>query len=207
MSLDRHILTFPGKRTAGIPAAQIDYMAVKDQQGTVYAGPNSDADTAQLPTVEAYLRSYVTGRGKAFLGYLRERGLQPTIDYIGSHALPKDAVAAIASTGDSNVFLANRNFTGKLKEFAHTYARYGLSLEDAAEYVLHHEMAHAAGVQSEVAVETLLAEYFTHRAEELGKKGHNQQKYQRMAKLASDRVAQGEQGLRPKEPQYSQQAA
>ena len=177
----------------------VNYMAVETKDGTLYRDRDSHEDVAQLPTIKRYLEVYQQGAGKEFFAYLQQQGLEPKLDGVGSHALPQRTVAAIASQDGVNIFLANRNFEGKIRQFAETYARYGLTLKDAAEYVLHHEMVHASGIQNEEGVEGVLAQYFMQKAEEAEKKGGNAQKYQRMAQLAQHRLAQGEERLQGKD--------
>jgi len=133
------------------------------------------------------LRSYMTSaEGKRFLQYAHSQGKNfINIVGAGSADLGDHVVAALLHDGEKGVIVGNyegQSFQGRVQELG---AMYGLSEQAALEYVLNHELGHAAGNNSETSNEGFVKQYFLQQAQRTT--GPEQRKYVRLAAVAAYR--------------------
>ncbi len=187
-------------------------LAARMGDGRILEDRDSNYDRGQIASIEAHVEKYLAGEGKNFIQYLKKKGKEPKLDGIGSAPLGDHTVAAIAKNDYLTLLLGNRNFDAMVQGMGREY---GLNDDEALEYVLTHEMGHAAGVEQEVANERLLHEYFETKAseyrarlKEADKKGDKQgmstaaeplKRYHKLSKVAEYRSKLGEDALKGKE--------
>ncbi len=190
-------------------------LAARMGDGSLLEDQNGHYDRSQVATIEAHVEKYLAREGKDFIEYLKKRGKEPKLDGIGSAPLGDRTVAAIAKSGYITLLLGNRDFDVRVREMGRAY---GLNDNEALEYVLTHEMGHAAGVEQEVANERLLHEYFKTKVgeyhtklKEAEKKDDKQSmsaaaeplaRYQKLAKVAEYRTKLGEAVLKGRKQTY-----
>lgn len=169
--------------------------AVIDLEGKahVYGSDRPAAHLREARQMYRVVQRYLTSpEGKDFFNYLISQGAKLMgIAGIGAEDLPDDAVAAVKRNDLEGILVGNyaqgKSFEHRVEQLAQQYSNYGLAIDKAAmtEYVLAHELAHAAGYKSEAQVERVLQDYFTQKAGE--SKGRQQEKYQALAKVAEGR--------------------
>ncbi len=191
---------------------KIHGLAARMNDGRILEDQHGNYDRGQIASIEAHVEKYLAREGKDFIQYLKKKGREPKLDGIGSAPLGEHTVAAIAKNDYLTLLLGNRDFDTRVQKMGREY---GLSDEEALEYVLTHEMGHAAGVEKEVNNERLLHEYFETKANEYHaqlnmaeKKGDKKgmsaaaeplKKYHKLAKVAEYRSNLGEDALHGKE--------
>lgn len=172
--------------------------AVIDAEGKahVYGSDRPRQHLHEAKQMYRVVQRYLTSpEGKDFLNYLISQGAKlMNIAGVGAEDLPEGTVAAVKRNDLEGILVGNsaqgKSFEYRVGEMARQYEKYGGdrgSLNRAAmtEYVLAHEIAHAAGYKSEMEVEQVLQDYFTAKA---GKsKGAEQEKYRALAKVAGER--------------------
>lgn len=122
---------------------------------------------------------------------------------VGAEDLPEGTVAAVKRNDLEGILVGNyaqgKSFEYRVGEMARQYEKYvvggingvggdGVDRAAMTEYVLAHEIAHAAGYKDEAEVEHILQDYFTAKAGE--SKGAEQEKYRALAKVAGERIKQ-----------------
>jgi hypothetical protein len=165
-------------------------MAVVDKNKNVnlYSSDQPHQHIDQAKQMESIMENYLASdEGKSLVQYLGSRSKKPIeIKGYGAGDLGENVVAAVLHDGIEGVILSNYNgkdFTTRIDEMAD---KYDLSSDDTMEYVLAHELAHAAGYKSEAETENVIKEYFEFMAlnsDENGEKG----KYESLAKVAEER--------------------
>lgn len=172
--------------------------AVIDAEGKahVYGSDRPRQHLHEAKQMYRVVQRYLTSpEGKDFLNYLISQGAKlMNIAGVGAEDLPAETVAAVKRNDLEGILVGNyaqgKSFEYRVGEMARQYGNYGGdrgSLNRAAmtEYVLAHEIAHAAGYKSEAEVEQVLQDYFTAKAGE--SKGAEQEKYRALAQVAGER--------------------
>lgn len=175
-------------------------MAVIDQNNRahLYSSDRPYKHLSEAQNLKNLLQQYLSsGEGKQFVNYLHSKGRKfMEVKGVGSADLDNNAVAAVMRNDLEGVILANYNgqsFSSRVSEMA---GEYGVKPELMEEYVLTHELAHAAGCRSETQTEGLLKEYFSERASRA--QGGEKVKYLSLAKIAGQRLDEMKKG-----PAYS----
>lgn len=190
-------------------------LAARMNDGRVIEDLDGHYDRSQIATIESHVENYLANEGVAFIEYLKDKGKEVKIDGIGSARLGDHTVAAIAKNEYMTLLLGNHNFDQRVKEMGREY---GLNDSEALEYILTHEMGHAAGIDKEVDNENLLHEYFEAKASEYRGQLQAAQKkedkvgmsaaaeplkrYHHLAKVAESRAKMGEDVLTGKKTAY-----
>lgn len=190
-------------------------LAARMKDGRILADKDSHYDRNQITTIESHVEKYLTHEGKDFIEYLKEKGKEVRLDGIGSAELGDHTIAAIAKNEYMTLLLGNHDFDHRVSEMG---KEYGLNDAEALEYVLTHEICHAAGIDKEVDNENLLHEYFESKASEyrgqlkaaqskgdkvgMSAAAEPLKRYHRLAKVAESRAKMGEDVLKGREPVY-----
>lgn len=178
--------------------------AVIDAEGKahVYGSDRPRQHLREAKQMYRVVQRYLTSpEGKDFLNYLISQGAKlMNIAGVGAEDLPEETVAAVKRNDLEGILVGNyaqgKSFEYRVGEMARQYSKYGVGgingvggdgVGRAAmtEYVLAHELAHAAGYKNEAEVEQLLQDYFTAKAGE--SKGAEQEKYRALARVAEHR--------------------
>jgi hypothetical protein len=128
--------------------------------------------------------------GQDFFKYVVNSGRRlMDIKAVGAGDLGEKVVAAIVHNGREGIFLSNYDglsFEDRITEFAESS---GLDENSAMEYVLAHEHAHVAGINTESGAEGFIKEYFQERADHYARDGNKdlQNKYEKLANVAEQR--------------------
>ncbi|MAF99448.1 MAG: hypothetical protein CMH61_02445 [Nanoarchaeota archaeon] len=135
-------------------------------------------------TMIGYLHSE---EGERFASYVKEQG-DEFIDLKGYGAadLGESTVAATIHNGIEGIIVGNydngKSFSSRVADLASVY---GVPFSTAEEYVLTHELAHAAGYHSEESTDGYIKDFFTTMAFETG--GEERRKYVQLARIAAQR--------------------
>jgi len=163
-----------------------------------WAAANDDSVQRSIdPTQQAHATD-MYGRVEQFLAsqeghnltdYLQRHGKNPiALRGVGAGYLPDHAVAAVIHNGLEGVLVGNyngRSFEERVQEMAD---RYHLDPQSMVEYVLSHELAHAAGYDAEADVEGLLKDYFAQQMQHA--EGPERQRYQQLHEISGQREQQ-----------------
>ena len=155
---------------------------------SVYNSDRPQTHTEEARTMDHLLQSYLSSDdGKAFFSYIHKQGKKIIPVRAGAADLGNDGIiAAILKNNLEGIIVSNydgKSFSQRLTALA---MQYSIPAEDALEYVLTHELAHAAGYDTEEGVESILSSYFTDRAHSTQDPA-KQQKYFSLQKLADSR--------------------
>ncbi|MBT4539636.1 hypothetical protein HOI26_01905 [Candidatus Woesearchaeota archaeon] len=134
--------------------------------------------------VDAYLHSEI---GEGFKEYITEQGKE-LVDIVGVGAGDlghEGIVAAIYMNDVEGVIMSNyegQTFSERVKALA---KEYDVKEETIVEYVIAHELGHAAGYKTEATNEKFLSEYFSKQASVTN--GKEREKYVSLAAIAQKR--------------------
>lgn len=173
-------------------------MGLAVKQGSVtnlYSSTHPQEHLEEAGKMEQTLKGYLNSeKGQNFVEYVSKRGRKfMDIKGVGAGDLGENTVAALLHNGLEGVILSNydgKSFENRVEEMA---SKYALNTEAMTEYVLAHELAHAAGCKSEKETEYFIKDYFQERAAHYSseaskakgdEKEHNQEMAQRYTKLA-----------------------
>lgn len=167
-------------------------MAVVDNTGKVnlYSSDRPSKHIDEAYNFEHVVKSYLSSdEGKSFMEYVDKRGKKMmNIKGVGAGDLGPNTVAAIMHNGIEGILLSNydgRSFEDRVSQLA---SNYEITEDAAQEYVLAHELSHAAGHFDETSAEEFLVGYFTEMAE--NSEGEEKEKYESLAKVAEERAEQ-----------------
>ena len=166
-------------------------MAVVDGNTVRYNNSDDQANhKREAINMDKLVKDYLSSaRGGAFLDYVRFRGGRLLdIKGVGAGDLGEHVVAALLSDGLEGYILSNydgKSFESRVNEMAKMY---GIDEKAMTEYVLTHELGHAAGYHSEEGVEGFIKDYFTSQA--FRTSGEEREKYLELAKIAEKREAE-----------------
>ena len=165
-------------------------MAVVDAETkdtNFYKSDNQETHAQEAKNMEETFTNYLSSEeGENFLNYVSSRGKKMMdIKGVGACDLGENTVAAILHNGIEGIILSNyegKSFGERVSGYADLY---GIDNNSAEEYVLAHELSHAAGHNTEESAEEFLEDYFTEMAEKCD--GDDRSKYQSLAKVACQR--------------------
>lgn len=164
-------------------------MAVVDPQGktNLYSSDRPYEHLREAENMQELFQKYLSSeQGKSFMEYVRSRGNKlMNFKGVGAGDLGENTVAAILRNDLEGILLSNyegKSFAERISEMA---AQYNLTHEATIEYVLAHELAHAAGYKSEKETEGFIKEYFKSRASHT--EGEEKEKYVQLAGVAAER--------------------
>ncbi len=168
-------------------------MAVVDSNSgnvSLYSSDRPSKHIDEAYNFEHVVKSYLSSEeGKSFMDYVDRRGKKMMdIKGVGAGDLGPNTVAAIMHNGIEGILLSNydgRSFEDRVSQLA---SMYEISDDAAQEYVLAHELSHAAGHFDESSAEEFLVGYFTEMAE--GAEGEEKAKYESLANVAKERAEQ-----------------
>ncbi len=199
-----HLESYSSQFSEGYPEEYRVGGAVIDAEGKahVYNSDRPAAHRREARQMYRVVQRYLTSpEGKDFLNYLISQGAKlMDIAGVGAEDLPEGTVAAVKRNDLEGILVGNyahgKSFEYRVGEMARQYSKYGgggingvggdgVNRAAMMEYVLAHEIAHAAGYSGEAEVEQVLQDYFTAKAGE--SRGAQQEKYQALAKVAGQR--------------------
>lgn len=164
-------------------------MAVQDEHNhtNIYSSDHPEAHAREAKKTYEIVQGYLNSEaGNSFIDYVHSRGKEfMKIKGIGSGDLGEGVVAAILRNDLEGILLSNydgKSFDERISEMAD---KYDLTTEATTEYVLAHELAHAAGYTSEAETESFIKEYFESRAFQT--EGKEREKYVQLAGVAAER--------------------
>tara|TARA_Y100000310_G_C20578592_1_gene761794 strand:+ start:498 stop:1154 length:657 start_codon:yes stop_codon:yes gene_type:complete len=165
-------------------------LAVVDSQSdaiNLYQSDQPYAHLQEAKNMETTLDNYLTStEGQNFMNYVSSRGKKMmNIKGVGAGDLGENTVAALLHDGIEGIILSNydgKSFSERVSDFAGSY---GLDPQSAEEYVLAHELSHAAGNLTEESAESFLEDYFTEMASQ--NKGEEKVRYESLAVVAGKR--------------------
>ena len=174
-------------------------MAVVDSNSgnvNLYSSDKPSKHIDQAYNFEHIVKSYLSSEeGKSFMDYVDSRGKKMMkIKGVGAGDLGSNTVAAIMHNGIEGILLSNyddRSFEDRVSQLASIYE---ISDDAAQEYVLAHELSHAAGHYDESSAEEFLVGYFTEMAD--NSEGEEKEKYESLANVAKERYEQIAKGLK-----------
>lgn len=159
---------------------------VSEGQPIVYGSDRPREHSREARDFHSMMRRYLFSEsGRRFVRYVRSRGRELMDVEFGSGDLGPYTVAATIHNGLEGVILGNyqgRSFAERVDRLARTY---GVPASAMQEYVLVHELAHAAGCAKEAVAERFINDYFTVRAFET--EGEERAKYVQLARIAGQR--------------------
>jgi hypothetical protein len=168
---------------------QLYRMALADLQGNVQSyGPDKAIHESEALKLHDLFNDYMDSElGDNFVRYVRDQGRE-LVDIKGTATenLGEHTVAAIYHNGLEGILLTNysgKTFDERVDEMAEMY---GIDNEAMSEYVITHELSHAAGNKSEYDCESFVADYFTERASLTVGEEHD--KYVHLASIARIRA-------------------
>ena len=155
---------------------------VNEGRTHLHASDNPYTHIREAQNMEGILRSYLSSEeGKRYQKYV---GKDFNDIKAGAGDLGKDVVAGYLDL--EKVVLSNydgKTFQERVGQFA---TNHQLSSEEALEYVLCHELAHAAGYKSETKTEGFIKTYFEREAF-ASKTKEGKTKYAKLAGVAAQR--------------------
>lgn len=164
-------------------------MAVQDEHNhtNIYSSDNPEAHAREAKNTYEIVQGYLNSEaGNSFVDYVHSRGKEfMKIKGVGSGDLGEGVVAAILRNDLEGILLSNydgKSFDERISEMAN---KYELTHEATTEYVLAHELAHAAGYTSEAETEGFIKQYFETRAFQT--EGEEREKYVGLARVAAER--------------------
>ncbi|MBI2151199.1 hypothetical protein HYU21_00545 [Candidatus Woesearchaeota archaeon] len=166
-------------------------MAVVDGNTVmVYNSDNPKPQIREAINMDKLVKEYLSSsKGSALMDYIRFRGGRLLdIKGVGAGDLGEGVVAALLYDGLEGYILSNydgKTFESRVYEMAQ---KYGIDEKAMVEYVLTHELGHAAGYHSEEGVEGFIKDYFTSQA--FRSSGEEREKYLELAKIAEEREAE-----------------
>lgn len=173
------------------PRGRTPMTAVVCNQGACEASGKSLDDIVKLgPEAKHFtgvVDKYMATEGQHLQKYLKETGHQVTpVEKTGSMHLPDGAVAALVTyPGLGKSYMVSNGsgpgFEARVNKFAQQYA---LDKDSARDYVITHELMHAAGCRSESSCESAVGRYFRNRAK--AEKGSS--RYESLARTAEIRA-------------------
>ena|SRR3989344_2962414 len=145
-------------------------LVIRDQKG-LYHSPGSD--NLEIHSREALHMEQVLGRylcsrdGEDFVRYVtNQRGKEfVEIKGIGAGDLGESTVAAILMNDTEGILLANYNGLPFEERVSQMARQYNVSNDSLRNYVITHELAHAAGNRTEESCEGFVKEFYQHQAE------------------------------------------
>jgi len=159
-----------------------------NHQVNLYSSNQPYAHIEQAKNMEQIVQNYISSEeGQKLLAYFQSKNRKiMKIKGVGAGDLGENTVAALLHNDLEGVILANYNgktFESRVGEMAQ---KYGVDSQSATEYVLAHELAHAAGYKTELEVESFLNNYFQTQA--FQSQGEKREKYVQLAGLAAQRI-------------------
>ena len=165
-------------------------VSLVNKDGTIdtYGSDNPYAHTAEAQNFSNRVNDYLCSEeGRNFIEYTRKNHRRfIDIKRIGTadHNNPS-IVAAVHHNGLEGVLLSNYDgitFDERIEQMAE---QYHVSQSAMAEYIITHELTHAAGYNSETETEGYVKTYFETRAQQ--SEGLEREKYQKLAGIAKQR--------------------
>ena len=137
------------------------------------------------------VQNYMDKNGKDLVAYLHSKGKDlNNLKAVGSMKLEDNAIAALITYQidgkKQSLMVSNgsgKGFDARVSEFA---GQYLLDKDTAAEYVIVHEMMHAAGYNDEVSCEKAVGDFFKQMAK--SSSGQTKGKYEQLAQTAQIRA-------------------
>ncbi|MFA6460705.1 MAG: hypothetical protein WCV90_00430 [Candidatus Woesearchaeota archaeon] len=166
--------------------------AVIGNDGKMYVHPQSDRKEAhqqEARVMKKVVNNYLDSKvGKAFTNYVKQQGKKFTpIVGIGTEDLGENTVAALRTNDLEAVLLSNYDGKGIEKRALEMAQAYGiLDTQMMLDYVITHELAHAAGYKSEADTERFVGQFYTNLAQR--STGKEQEKYLVLAAVAGMRA-------------------
>ena len=163
---------------------------VHDGLVDLYSSDNPGNHIREAKNMDSIVRDYISSEeGKKFLDYAAARGEEfVKIKGVGAGDLGEQTVAAILHNGLEGVILGNyegKSFTSRVSEMANMY---GIDQKSMTEYVIAHELAHAAGYDTEAGAEGFIKDFFTSQA--FQSEGGQRARYVKLAGIAAKREAE-----------------
>ncbi len=164
-------------------------MAVVDPQGktNLYSSDQPYEHIREAENMQEVFHNYLSSeQGKNFVEYVSSRG-NKLMEFkgVGAGDLGENTVAAILRNDLEGILLSNYEGKGFDERISEMADKYNLTHEATIEYVLAHELAHAAGYKSEAETEGFIKEYFESRASHT--EGEEKEKYVQLAGVAAQR--------------------
>ncbi len=164
-------------------------MAVQDEHNhtNIYSSDNPEAHAREAKNTYEIVQGYLNSEaGNSFVDYVHSRGKEfMKIKGIGSGDLGEGVVAAILRNNLEGILLSNYDGKGFEERISEMADKYHLTHEATTEYVLAHELAHAAGYKAEAETEGFIKQYFETRAFQT--EGEEREKYVQLAGVAAVR--------------------
>ncbi|MBS3120480.1 hypothetical protein J4420_02100 [Candidatus Woesearchaeota archaeon] len=166
---------------------------IHDGVTDVHNSDNAYAHVNEATRFDQLMRSYLSSeQGQHFLTYIesRNRKLVELTGY-GTADLGPSTVAATIHNGLEGIIVSNyqgKTFQERVEQMA---IQYKIPADAMQEYVLTHELAHAAGYKSEAETEGFIKDFFTSRAFQT--QGETREKYTSLAKIAAKREYEADQ--------------
>ena len=165
---------------------------IQDGKTNLY---NSDRPYDHIREAESFdtlMKNYLSStEGQRFIEYLHSRGKELVeIKGFGAGDLGEHTVAATLKNNLEGIIVSNyqgHSFSERVQQMAD---QYGINTEAMTEYVIAHELSHAAGYKSEAETEGFVKDYFTTQA--FQHQGEDRQKYVQLAKIAEQRQYEAE---------------
>jgi hypothetical protein len=206
---DNNLLQKNFTSSASNKALQLYEMGLAVKQGPVtnlYSSTHPQEHLKEAERMEQTLKNYLNSeKGQSFVEYVSKRGKTfMEIKGVGAGDLGENTVAALLHNGLEGIILSNyegKSFENRVEEMA---SKYSLNTEAMTEYVLVHELAHAAGCKSEYETENFVKNYFQERAEHYSsaasqsegeEKEHNlemAQHYTKLSEVAEERAQEAD---------------
>ena len=153
----------------------------------LYNSNTPQTHISEAKSMDSLVRSYLTSQvGQDFSSYVASKGRRfVKIKGVGAGDLGEDTVAAIIHDGLEGVILSNYSETTFSERVGQMANSYGIGEDAMTEYVITHELAHAAGCKSEAKTEGFIKEYFEQKA--FKSQGEDRQRYVNLASIAAKR--------------------
>ena len=168
--------------------------AVIGKDKKTYVSPDSDnryAHEREAEVMERVVHNYLDSKvGKEFVNYAQQQGRKfiPIVG-IGTKDMGENTVAAIITNDLEAILISNYQGKGIKERTAEMAQAYGvMDTQMMLDYVLTHELAHAAGYKSEADTEGFVKESYTDLAAKSS--GKEQERYLTLAGIAAVREEQ-----------------
>jgi len=165
--------------------------AVIGQDGKMYVSPDSDncyAHEREAHTMKKIVDNYLDSKvGKEFVNYVGGRGKKfiPIVGK-GTKDMGQNTVAALITNGLEAILVSNYQGKGIEKRAQEMAQMYGLmDKEMMLDYVITHELAHAAGHTSEAETEGFVKDFYSELASK--STGKERDRYSTLAAIAAHR--------------------
>ncbi len=166
--------------------------AILDERKKVHVSPDSDnryAHEREAQTMDRIVNNYLDSKvGREFVDYAHQQGKKfvPIVG-IGTKDLGENTVAALITNDLEAILVSNYQGKGIEKRAREMAKMYGiLDTQMMIDYVITHELAHAAGHRSEAETERFVGEFYTNLAQK--STGKEQEKYLVLAAVAEMRT-------------------